>query len=75
MMHWGVLIAAVGALVLYAAFAPAVRESVLIAAAAEKIAIVLLIFFGPLKRTTVMTAIAAADGLFAALYLAYLAGL
>lgn len=73
--HWGVLIAVVGALVFYAALAPVVRAPVLVAAAGEKIAIVLVIFFGPLKRTTAMTAIAATDGLFAVLYVAYLSGL
>lgn len=73
--HWGVLILTVGALVWWSAYAPAIRVPVLIAAAAEKLAIVLLIFFGPLKRTTAMTAIAAIDGTFAALYVGYLAGL
>jgi hypothetical protein len=73
--HWGVLIFAVGALVWCGAYAPAIRVPVLIAAAAEKVAIVLLIFFGPLKRTTAMTVISAIDGTFAALYVGYLAGL
>src|SRR5215472_15494853 len=73
--HWGVLIVAVGALIVYSAYAPAVRAPVLAAAAIEKFAIGLLIFFGPMKRTTAMTAIAVGDGAFAILYVAYLVGL
>jgi hypothetical protein len=73
--HWGMLILAVGALIAYSAYAPMVRPAVLTAAAVEKIAIVALIFLGPLKRTAGMTAVAAIDGGFAAIYIAYLAGL
>jgi hypothetical protein len=73
--HWGVLIFAVGGLILCAAYVPSVRAPVLTAAALEKFAIGILVFFGPLKRTTAMTVIAAIDGLFAASYVAYLAGL
>jgi hypothetical protein len=70
--HWGVLIFVVGALIVYSAVVPAARTPVLIAAAIEKFAIGLLIFFGPLKRTTAMTVIAIGDGVFAILYVAYL---
>src|SRR5262245_58033391 len=73
--HCGVLIFVVAALIFYSSYAPAVRAPVLAAAAIEKFAIGLLIFFGPVKRTTAMTAIAAGDGAFAILYVAYLAGL
>jgi hypothetical protein len=73
--HWGLLIGIVGALLVAAAPAPALRGPVLIAAAIEKFAIGGLVFFGPLKRTPVMTAAAIADGAFAIVYLAYLAGL
>jgi hypothetical protein len=73
--HWGVLIAVVGALIVYAAYAPAVRAPVLAAAALEKFAIGFLIFFGPVKRTGAMSLIAIGDGVFAILYIAYLAGL
>src|SRR5262245_31839487 len=73
--HWGVLIFAIGALIVYSAYAPTVRAPVLAAAALEKFAIGLLTFFGPMKRTTAMTAIAVGDGAFAILYVAYLAGL
>ena len=73
--HWGVLIFIIGGLIVYSAYALATRTPVLIAAAIEKFAIGLLVFFGPMKRTNVMTAIAILDGIFAILYVAYLAGL
>jgi len=72
--HWGVLIFVVGALIVCSAYAPAVRAPVLAAAAFEKFAIGLLIFFGPMKRTSVMTVLAIGDGVFAILYVSYLAG-
>ena len=73
--HWGVLIFVVGALIVYSAYAPTTRAPVLVAAAIEKFAIGLLTFFGPVRRTTAMTAIAVGDGGFAILCVAYLAGL
>ena len=73
--HWGVLIFAVGALIVYSAYVPTVRAPVLVAAAIEKFAIGLLTFFGPVKRTTAMTVIAVGDSTFAILYVAYLGGL
>jgi hypothetical protein len=73
--HWGVLIFAVGALLVWAADDPSLRVAVLLAAAVEKLAVVEMIFFGPLRRTRLMTAAAVADGTFAILYLAYLAHL
>lgn len=74
MRHWGVLILAVGCLITYSAYDPAIRAPVLIAASAEKFAIGLLVFFGPVKRTNGMTVIAIMDGIFAILYVLYLAG-
>ena len=71
--HWGVLISVVGALIVYSAGARAVRTPVLMAAAVEKVAVGLLIFLGSVRRTSVMTAAVIGDGLFAILYLAYLA--
>ena len=72
--HWGVLLSAVGALIVCSAFVPVVRVPVLAAAAIEKFAIGFFVFFGPMKRTSVMTAIALGDGAFALIYAAYLAG-
>jgi hypothetical protein len=73
--HWGVLIIAVGALIVSCAYVPAIRVAVLVAAAVEKFAMGLLVFFGPLKRTTGLTAISLMDGFFAVVYVAYLASL
>src|SRR5215471_11407704 len=73
--HWGVLIFVVAALIVYSAYAPTIRGPVLVAAAIEKFAIGLLTFFGPMKPTSAMTAIAIGDGAFAILYVAYLSGL
>lgn len=73
--HWGVLIFAVAALIVHSAYAPATRAPVLAAAAIEKFAMGLFVFFGPVKRTSAMTAIALVDGTFAILYVVYLAGL
>ena len=73
--HWGVLIFAVAGLIVYGAYTPATRTPVLVAAAVEKFAMGLVVFFGPVKRTSAMTAIATIDGAFAVLYVAYLAGL
>jgi hypothetical protein len=70
--HWGVLIAAIGALIALSASSTEIRTPILVAGAVEKFAISLFIFFGPLKRTGAMTAIAVTDGLFAILYVAYL---
>lgn len=73
--HWGVLIFAVGCLILYSAYVPATRVSVLIAAVIEKLAIGLLVFLGSAKRTSGMTATAVVDGVFAILYVVYLVGI
>jgi hypothetical protein len=47
----------------------------LTASVIEKIAIVALIFFGPMKRTLAMTIFGTIDGILAILFVAYLAGL
>ncbi len=75
-MHWGVLIFVVGALLKVVAYdEPALRAPVLIAAAVEKFAILFLVLFGPLKRTLGMSVIAAGDGTLAVIYTLYLLSL
>ena len=59
--HWGVMVFVVGCLIIYSAYAPAIRVPVLIAAAVEKFALGFLMFFGPVKRTSGMTTSAAVD--------------
>jgi hypothetical protein len=73
--HWGILVFVVGALTVHSAYSPSVRTSVLVAAAVEKSAAAVLIIIGPAKQTGAMTAVAITDGIFAVLYMAYLAGL
>ena len=73
--HWGALLFVVCALTAYSAYFPATRVPILTAAIIEKAAVVLLILFGSAKRTAAMTAIATTDGILAAIFLAYLAGL
>lgn len=73
--HWGALLFVVCGLTVYSAYFPATRAPILTAAAIEKFAIVVLIFFGPAKRTVAMTAVAVMDGTLAILFVAYLAGL
>ena len=73
--HWGVLILAVAALIVYCAYVPSARTPVLVVGATEKFAMGIFAFFGPLKRTSGMTAIAIADGIFAVLYVVYLVAL
>jgi hypothetical protein len=72
--HWGALLFVVCALTVDSAYVPAARVPILTASIIEKIAIVLLIFFGPLKRTVAMTALGIMDGILAVLFIAYLAG-
>jgi hypothetical protein len=73
--HWGALLFVVCGLTVYSAYFPATRAPILTAAVIEKLAIVVLIVFGPAKRTVAMTAVAVMDGTLAILFVAYLAGL
>jgi hypothetical protein len=73
--HWGVLIFVVGSLLVYSAYYPMVRAPVLTGAAIEKLAVGVLILFGRVRRTPVIVTAAVADGIFAVLYISYLAGL
>ena len=73
--HWGTLLFVVCALTAYSAYFPDCRAPILTAAVIEKFAVVMLIFFGPVKRTAAMTAVGAIDGSLAILFIAYLAGL
>jgi hypothetical protein len=73
--HWGALLVVVCALTVYSAYVPATRVPILAAAIVEKFVIVVLIFFGPAKRTVPMTLVAALDGILALLFVVYLASL
>ena len=73
--HWGLLLFVVCALTVYSAYVPVTRVPILTAAVIEKIGIVGLILFGPVKRTVGMTLVAILDGTLAVVFIAYLAGL
>src|SRR5262249_30762108 len=73
--HWGLLVALVGGLLVAAAYEPGLRVPAMALAVAEKLAIVAMIAFGPLKRTRGMLAIAWGDGTMAVLYVLGLLGL
>ena len=66
--HWGLLIFLVGALLVYSAYNPAVRDPVLVIAGLEKTVFSLLVFFGPATRTPIATALAIGDASFVLLY-------
>jgi len=72
--HWGLLIFLVGALLIYAAFHPAVRGPAVLLAAIEKIALGVGVLSTALRRHPAATAIAAGDSIIALIYLFYLAG-
>ena len=73
--HWGALLFVVCSLTVYAGLVPDTRAPILTAAIVEKCIIVNLVFFGPMKRTLALTAIATMDGILSVLFAAYLAGL
>jgi hypothetical protein len=73
--HWGGLLCVVCALTVYSAYIPTTRVPILTAAAIEKFVLIVLIFFGPVKRTVAMTAVATMDGILTIVFVAYLPGI
>lgn len=73
--HWGALLFSICSLTVYAGFVPDTRTPILTAAIVEKVIIFILVFFGPVKRTITLAAIATTDGILSVLFAAYLAGL
>jgi hypothetical protein len=73
--HWGLLVFLMGALIVYAAYHPASRVPILVAACVEKAILIALFAIGGVRWTPGMRVIAVVDGLFTVLYVAYLAGL
>jgi hypothetical protein len=72
--HWGLLIFLIGALLIYAAYHPAVRNPVMVLAVIEKIALGIGVLGTPLRHLWLAAAIAAGDITIALVYLLYLAG-
>ena len=73
--HWGALLFVVCSLTVYAGLVPDTRAPILTAAIIEKCIIFMLVFFGPVKRTTALAAVATMDGILSVLFAAYLARL
>jgi hypothetical protein len=73
--HWGALLFSICSLTVYFGLVPDTRAPILTAAIVENIIIFILVFFGPMKRTIALTAIATMDGILSVLFAAYLAGL
>jgi hypothetical protein len=72
--HWGLLVFLIGALLIYAAFHPAVREPAVVVAAIEKIALALGVLGTALSSRPLAAAIAFGDSIIALFYVLYLAG-
>ncbi len=72
--HWGLLVALVGVLLVYAAYQAEMRVPTLIVAIVEKLAIALALFMSPFRRRPAVLAVALADAGMAAVYLIYLSG-
>jgi hypothetical protein len=70
--HWGLLVALVGGLLLYAGYDPALRTPVMLAAAVEKLGLGAIFGFS-LPRRPLLLAVIGADAVMAILYLVILA--
>jgi hypothetical protein len=73
--HWGLLIFLVGALLVYAAFHPAVRGPAMVIAVIEKVALGLGVFGTSLRKHYAAATVAAGDSVIALIYVLYLVGL
>ncbi len=71
--HWGLLVALVGGLLMYAAYHPEVRVPVMVVAVAEKLAIGGLIVASRFRTKPGAVIVACADSAMALLYVAILA--
>jgi hypothetical protein len=72
--HWGLLIFCVGALIIYAAYHPAVRSPAMVFATVEKIALGVGVLCTSLRAHRVAATIAVGDTLIALVYVLYLVG-
>lgn len=72
--HWGLLVALVGGLLIYAGYHSDARLPIMIAASTEKIAIGVLIFSSPLRHRVAAATVAGADTVMALLYILSLFG-
>jgi hypothetical protein len=74
MRNWGLLVFLIGCLLVVAGYNPLIRVPIAVVAAAEKSVLVALLLAGAVKWTPFLKIVAAVDGLFALLYIAFLFG-
>ena len=67
--HWGLLVAFIGALLVYAGYLPELRVPVMAVAAVEKLVIAGLVLGSPLRHRRLAVIIVAGDAAMAILYL------
>lgn len=70
--HWSLLVALVGALLIYAGGHPETRVPVMIVAAIEKLALGALVFASPLRRRPLTVAVVSADAVMACFFIYFL---
>lgn len=70
--HWCLLVALVGALLIFSAFHSEIRVPAMIVGLVEKFALGILVLAGPLRTRAMTVAIASADATMAVIYLIYL---
>src|SRR5262245_3079239 len=73
--HWGLLLFCVGALLVYAAFHPPLREPAVVLAMVEKVGFVACVFGTSLRQRPMASIMAAGDAVMALVYVLYLVGL
>ena len=72
--HWGLLVALVGGLLVYAAYHPDARVPVMIVCVIEKLALGAFFLGSPFRRRTVLAVVVGSDVVMALLYLWLLFG-
>ena len=72
--HWGLLLFCVGALLVYAAFHPTVREPAIVLAAVEKLGFAACVFCTPVRQRWTVSIMAVADAAMVLLYALYFVG-
>jgi hypothetical protein len=72
--HWGVMVVVLYTLTVYCGYVPATRPPIMIAAIVDKLGMIGLFLFGPMKRTIALTGLVITDGILSVLFLAYLVG-
>ena len=73
--HWGLLLFCVGALLIYSAFHPALRESTVVFASVEKAGFVACVFGTSLRQRRIGVIMATGDAIMVLVFALYLSGL